>query len=57
MITYGKVNLLTNIPRKGGLESLRKIPIGLLGLNAKQGWIIYNLTWHIFAPCLVIYFF
>ncbi|RHZ36268.1 hypothetical protein [endosymbiont GvMRE of Glomus versiforme] len=56
MITGGKRNLLTNIP-KGGLESLRKIPIGLLGLNAKQGWIIYNLTWHVLAPCLVIYFF
>ncbi|CAJ0747982.1 17041_t:CDS:2 [Entrophospora sp. SA101] len=35
-ITCGKVNLLTNVPRQGGLESLSKIPIGLLGLNAKQ---------------------
>lgn len=56
MITCGKVNLLTNIPRKG-LESLSKIPTGFLGLNAKQGWIIYNITWHIIAPSLVIYFF
>lgn len=57
VITYGKVNLLTNIPHKGGLESLSKIPIGFLGLNAKQGWIIYNITWHIIAPLLVFYFF
>jgi len=37
MITFGKVNLLTNIPHKGGLESLSKIPIGFWGLYSKQG--------------------
>lgn len=57
MITGGKKNLLTNIPHKGGLESLSKTPIGLWRLNAKQGWIIYNITWHIIAPLLVFYFF
>jgi len=37
MATGGEKNLLTNIPHKGGLESLSKIPIGFWGLNAKQG--------------------
>ena len=56
-ITRGKYNLLTNIPREGGLESLSKIQIGFFGLNAKRGWIIYNIAWHIIAPLLVVYFF
>jgi len=36
-VTRGKYNLLTNIPREGGLESLSKIKVGFFGLNAKQG--------------------
>jgi len=58
IITGGKVKLLTNIPQEG-LASLKKtlVSFGAFQLSAYHCWIIYNLAWHVIAPCLVIYFF
>ena len=58
IITGGKVKLLTNIPREG-LASLKEIKVNfsIFKLSAYHCWIIYNLAWHVIAPCLMIYFF
>ena len=58
IVTGGTKNLLTNVPREG-LASLKPILVNfkLFQLSAYSCWIIYNLTWHIIAPLLVVYFF